>query len=271
MNTNQESYKNKQTANGSILMNLPCKHSVANMPLEEKGYHCQSCDKHLIDFRGKEQQEINQIIQNTPNRVCGVFHSHQLHYKVSTVAFSKAQSRVGLSLLGILGFLGPVISSCTTTEEHATELKQNAFNKLQFPMHLKGIMQDEKTGKPLANASVQILQKDQVILSGKTDEKGQFDLVIHENDLKQETFELAFGSKGYVADTLQKQQLLSYRSGKKIQLTIQAEPEKCIKTTHKTFNGKEIPMPGEVIVEGEVVEPIPTSLGVPAIEKPEKP
>lgn len=252
-------------------MNLPCKHSVANMPLEEKGYHCQSCDKHLIDFRGKEQQEINQIIQNTPNRVCGVFHSHQLHYKVSTVAFSKAQSRVGLSLLGILGFLGPVISSCTTTEEHATELKQNAFNKLQFPMHLKGIMQDEKTGKPLANASVQILQKDQVILSGKTDEKGQFDLVIHENDLKQETFELAFGSKGYVADTLQKQQLLSYRSGKKIQLTIQAEPEKCIKTTHKTFNGKEIPMPGEVIVEGEVVEPIPTSLGVPAIEKPEKP
>jgi hypothetical protein len=255
--------------NGKLLMNLPCKHSIQSMKQEDAGYHCSSCDKHLIDFRGKQRNEIIEHLRNTTEKVCGVFERSQFEFKVSTVAFSAAQSRLGLSLLGILGFLGPVITSCEPSSEDATELKQHAFSQLKFPMQIKGTLENEATGKAVSSGTIQVLQNGRVIRKVKTDASGKFVLILEKHDLEKEHFDLVFSGNGIIQDTLKNQ---GTNQGK-IQLKIQAEPSQCGtetgKVVKKSINETYYATPGEMIVEGKMlyVEPEAT-LGEPSVEEP---
>jgi hypothetical protein len=232
------------------------------------GYYCSSCEKVLTDFRHKSETEIKQIITSNPGKVCGIFHNHQISSKTSHVALSIASYRVGLSLLGILGFLGPVISSCESAPDDATVVKQKAFNKLKFPLKISGQLKDEQTGKPLAKSPVEIQQDGKTILIGITDKDGNFELTVNRKDLKEETFDLIYLAKNHTGDTLQKQSIESFARGKKLILTLKAEAVKC-----DVKNG-EIPIPGEPVIEGEMIpyeEEIPLA-GKPAmIVEPEPP
>lgn len=247
-------------------MSLPCNQSHTQMEKRDGAYYCSSCEKVLTDFRQKTDIEIKQIITSSPGRVCGIFHNHQISSKTSHVALSNASYRVGLSLLGILGFLGPIISSCESAPDDAALVKQKAFNKLKFPMKISGQLKDEKTGKPLAKSRVEIQQDGKTILKGYTDEGGNFELTVNKEDLKKETFDLIYLSKNHVADTLHKQNLESIAKGKKLILTLKAEPAKC----HYTLGEAPIQINGDVI-EGEVPPDSyePPTPGVPVIEEPD--
>lgn len=227
-------------------MSLPRNQSHTQMKKRDGGYYCSSCEKVLTDFRQKTEPEIKQIITSNPGKVCGIFHNHQISSKTSHVALSNASYRVGLSLLGILGFLGPIISSCESAPDDATVVKQLAFNKLKFPMKISGQLKDEKTGKPLAKSPVEIQQGGKTILKGYTDEAGNFELTVNKKDLKEETFELIYLAKNHRADTLHQQTMESFAKGKKLILTLKAEAVKC-----NVKNG-EVPVPGEMIIEGEI-------------------
>lgn len=240
------------------MMTLPCKMHLSDLNKTEKGFHCASCDKVLIDFRGKNNEETVSIIQTTPKKVCGIFEPHQFDYKVSTLQVLSSQRSIGLSLLGILGFLGPIVSSCETQDVKATEIKTKAFNNLKFPMTISGILKDEKTGKALAFSPVAIQQNGVVILKGMTDASGNFSFTINQNDLKQETFDLIFSSKDHIPDTLKQQTLFGYRKQQKLSLTLKAEA-KCV----KTIRYDEQVLQGDVAVEGIMIEP-PLS-GVPEV------
>lgn len=253
-------------------MSLPCKQSYERMQQRDGGYYCESCEKVLHDFRQKTNEEIHQVITAGPGKVCGVFNNHQISSKVSHVALSGASYRVGLSLLGILGFLGPVVSSCESAPDNATVVKQKAFNKLKFPMVISGQLKDEKTRKPLAKSPVEIQQNGKTILEGLTDEHGNFELTVQEKDLKNETFDLIYQAKNHRADTLSKQQLKSFEKGRKLVLTLKAEAEKChLKTGEVPVHQ----LTGDVIVEGELPTIDPTdgisTPGVPIIENTQKP
>lgn len=229
-------------------MSLPCNQSHTQMEKREDGYYCSSCEKILTDFRQKTETEIKQIITANPGKVCGIFHNHQISSKTSHVALSNASYRVGLSLLGILGFLGPVISSCESAPDDATIVKQKAFSKLKFPLKISGQLKDEKTGLPLAKSPVEIQQEGKTILKEYTDEAGNFELTVNQKDLRKETFDLIYLAKNHVADTLQKQYIDSFAKGKKLILTLKAEAVKC------QLKMGEIPIPGEPVIEGEVIE-----------------
>ncbi len=228
-------------------MSLPCNQSHTQMEKRDGGYYCSSCEKTLTDFRQKTEPEIKQIISSNPGRVCGIFHNHQVRSKTSHVALSNASYRVGLSLLGILGFLGPITSSCESAPDDAALVKQKAFNKLKFPMKISGQLKDEKTGEPLAKSPVEIQQDGKTILKGYTDEAGNFELTVNKEDLKKETFDLIYLSKNHIADTLHKQNLESLAKGKKLILTLKAEPAKC----HYTLGEAPSQINGDVI-EGDV-------------------
>lgn len=218
------------------------------MEQRDGGYYCKSCEKVLVDFRQKTEPEIKHIITSNPGKVCGVFYNHQISSKTSRVALSNAYYRVGLSLLGILGFLGPIISSCESAPDDAALVKQKAFNKLKFPMTISGQLKDEKTGKPLANSPVEIQQDGNTILKAYTNESGNFELTVNKKDLKKETFDLIYHAYQYGADTLHQQNMVSFAKGKKLILTLKAEAVKC-----NVKNGEvPIAVPGEMIVEGEM-------------------
>lgn len=226
------------------------------MEKREKGYHCKSCDHVLTDFRNSSNEEIQTVLQASPGKICGIFYPSQFDYKVSHVQLP-AFKAVGLSLLGILGFLGPVITSCDSNPA-ATEHKQKAFNQLKFPMHLTGKVNDEKTGKPLPFFEVEILQHGRLIKTVKTDKDGNFDILINEKDLDEEVFKLAIGRNGSKKNTITSN--LSKFRNKKVKLTIQASL------------AKTLPVPGYVepkvincsAIEGEIIPPEPLG-GVPAM------
>ncbi|AEA42289.1 hypothetical protein [Fluviicola taffensis] len=246
------------------IMSLPCNQSHTKMEKRDGGYYCSNCEKVLTDFRHKSPTEIKQIITSSPKKVCGVFNNDQISSKTSHVALSNASYRVGLSLLGILGFLGPVITSCESAKDDAAFVKQKAFNKLKFPMTISGQLKDEKTGKPLAKSPVEIQQDGKTILKGYTDESGNFELVVNRKDLKSETFELIYLAKSHLADTLKKQQLSSFKKGQKLILTLKAEATKC----NVTRGEVPIAVPGEMIVEGEIAPDYydPPTAGIPVME-----
>lgn len=248
-------------------MSLPCNQSHTRMEKRDGGYYCSSCEKTLTDFRQKTETEIKHIIASNPGKVCGIFYNHQISSKVSHVALSNASYRVGLSLLGILGFLGPITSSCESAPDDAATVKQKAFNKLKFPMKISGQLKDEKTGKPLAKSPVEIQQDGKTILKGFTDEAGNFELTLHKDHLKQETFDLIYVSKNHLADTLHQQNLESFAKGKKLILTLKAEPAKC-----KMKMGEvPIEITGDVI-EGEIPpDYMQPTAGVPIMEEAPKP
>jgi len=226
------------------------------MEKRENGYHCKNCDHVLTDFRNSTNAEIQTALQASPGKICGVFYPSQFEYKVSHVQLPAFRA-VGLSLLGILGFLGPVITSCET-EPSATEHKQKAFNQLKFPMHIKGKVNDEKTGKSLPFFEVEILQHGKLIKTVKTDKDGNFDILINEKDLDEEVFKLAIGGNGFENDTITSS--VSKFRNKKVKLTIQAQAETKICAPGKT----ESVYVTTNTIEGEMMPPAILG-GIPAM------
>jgi len=258
------------------ILSLPCKTPFHELSSGEKGYHCSNCDKVLTDFRGKTDEEVVRTIQSADNKICGIFHPKQYDFKTSQLSFSAAQRRVGLSLLGILGFLGPVVTACSDSQskDAAIETKQKAFNNLKFPMKVEGTLKDEKTGKPLGLAMVSIYQNGKVIRNDRTDENGNFSIVLQKGDLIRESFDFILSKDAYETDTL-KSFVLGKTAGKqKIQLTLKAGVEACV----PTLGALPPQLSGEPIMEGEVSwtpEPVmppsvpcpePPTAGIPMVE-----
>ncbi|WP_430406405.1 hypothetical protein [Fluviicola sp.] len=186
------------------ILTLPCKQNLQTLEKRSQDYYCNSCDKVLTDFRGKSDSEIESILANSTKQICGIMYPSQFDYKRSELIIPRYQSRIGLSLLGILGFLGPILSSCEekpkTTE---VRLKKDAFQTLHFPLILKGTLTDNNSSDPLCHSEVELIQNGKVIRKEKTNEKGEFEIKIREKDLKDETFELAYHSPQYFSDTLE--------------------------------------------------------------------
>jgi|GEM_PF-2221773 len=248
-------------------LSLPCKMHFDDLSEEEKGYHCSNCDKVLTDFRDKSNEEVVDTIRASEKQVCGVFHQSQFDFKTSSVHFSASQRRVGLSLLGILGFLGPVMTGCS--DDHpkndlntgSQEIKQKAFNNLKFPMSVEGTLKDEKTGLPLALADVSIFQNGKVIRTGKTDAQGNFGMILQQSDLIKENFDFIVSKKAYETDTLRAFSLGKASAGQKIRLTIKADT-RCVKSNNVKWNG-------EPIVEGIAEMPLPPPPDIVGISTPQ--
>lgn len=247
------------------IMTLPCNMRLEDLTTQQTGFHCVSCDKVLTDFRGKTNEETIRTIQTNPGKVCGIFHPSQFDFKVSHISFPTLQTSVGLSLLGILGFLGPVVSSCETSGNQSHSIKQKAFNKLQFPMHVSGVLNDENSNQPLPNAVIHLQQNGKTIQTVYSDAHGNFEFVLQKGDLIRETFDLIFTEKGHVSDTTHNYPLSAGTSGEKIHLTLKAETGICTKTIENTL----CPAPGEVLIEGITVpEPAPASVQITGFIKP---
>ncbi|HLP53474.1 MAG TPA: hypothetical protein VK151_00515 [Fluviicola sp.] len=251
------------------ILSLPCNMHLDDFTQREKGYHCAQCDKVLKDFRDKSNDEIIATIRSTPGRVCGIFTSDQYDFKVSQVTLPRLTQSVGLSLLGILGFLGSVVTSCETVTKETAPIRKNAFNKLKFPMHVTGTLRDEKTKEPIANAWLELQQNGKTIRKVYTDEHGYFDFTIKKGDLVKETFDLLVDGKHHDADTLRNQSALTASHGRKISLTLKASVSKCEKNVQEVFNVPNT-IEGDVIFVG-VEDPTPPEEPLDRMETPGEP
>jgi hypothetical protein len=238
------------------LMTLPCKKSFSELRAE--GFHCSSCNKKLVDFRNRSTEEINATIRNSEQKVCGVFDSRQFASKVSHLPIGPLGMKVGMSLLGILGFLGPVVLSSCTDAKEAQEEKQNAFDNLKFPMSVEGTLIDEETKAPLPFASVSILQNGKIVKQVSADGRGNFSVRIERDDFHSENFDFIVGGR----DTLEDFRLGSFAGKQRVRLTICADARDC--TIGSGMLGK-VSSSGAAYQPGEIavyVEPM-TGVSIP--------
>ena len=82
----------------------PCPMKTAQFTPAVGGHHCASCNKVVIDFRGKSNEEITAVLHSRyGQKTCGVFHPKQVttgfRFQFSVVRFAAALLLVFGSLL----------------------------------------------------------------------------------------------------------------------------------------------------------------------------
>ena len=248
------------------ILTLPCKYNIGDFGQRNGAHHCNACDHNLVDFRNATDEEIAAALKAAGSKTCGIFRNDQTVARTSVFQLG-LQRRVGLSLLGILGFISPVVlTSCDSAQD--TEQQQNAFSKLRFPMQLKGTLTDKRTNKPISNAEISILQNDKTLLTGKTDDKGRFHIEVKEGDLSDSHFDLVLARLGYTNDTLHAVDSWNNNKQQHMQLTLQAVPkESSVCTPGKTELKAGFIEPVPVL--GKAVEPYPTTQGEVMLPEPE--
>lgn len=254
------------------LLTLPCKYSINDFSAEGNGnYHCSSCDRVLTDFRTFEAEEISKRIREASEKTCGIFRPDQVAARRHTISLG-LRSQLGLSLLGILGFVGSsLLTSCETPQQSVEKSnkdhlkkEENAFSRLKFPMNVNGTITDKLTKKAVNEAKIRIVQNGKDLVSVLSGKDGTFSLDILEGMLSETRFDLIVERQHYINDTLHGLEDHTPKKLRNLTLTLEAKPAVCI------------PVPGETIsVEGDVmyienVRHETMMTGIPIPDEPEQ-
>ena len=55
----------------------PCSVDYDSLPYDEVKRFCGSCEKHVYDFRGKDEAYLNEVFRQT-GKVCGIYYEDQI-------------------------------------------------------------------------------------------------------------------------------------------------------------------------------------------------
>lgn len=92
-------------------LKFPCSQRPDSMKKSEKGFYCQGCDKSIHDFRGKNKEEIMEVLCSSTTEVCGVFDTPMIrskmerHFSLFRMAFA-AVFFLGLSSTDLMAQVG---------------------------------------------------------------------------------------------------------------------------------------------------------------------
>ncbi|MDG1398393.1 MAG: energy transducer TonB [Polaribacter sp.] len=94
----------------------PCNENWNTMTPKEKGRFCSSCDKTVVDFTEKTNEEIQYyLVENKNQRVCGHFYKKQLDsivIEIPPITFQKRLSFQKLFILALFLTMGTTLFSC---------------------------------------------------------------------------------------------------------------------------------------------------------------
>jgi hypothetical protein len=212
------------------ILTLPCKYTLSDLGQKDGQHHCKACDHSIRDFRNATGEEISRAIAESDQRTCGIFYPAQVSHKTTTYQLG-IQRRVGLSLLGILGFISPVaLTSCDETtsvpETNKDVSKEDAaFAQLKFPMIVSGYLRDKANNDPLAMSEISICQNNTIIRTVKTDTDGFFTVKLEKKDLSSADFDLVIERLSYKPDTVREIGHLAKEDRTHLVLKLEAYPK----------------------------------------------
>jgi len=135
----------------------PCHEDWDKMTPTEKGRHCESCQKEVVDFSALSDQQILDLFAKNSSGLCGRFQSTQLDRQLFlrparvTTPWAKAGLLAASLLLAV-----PSIGQQNVSVKTEQALKQAPSLTNSSPSQLvTGIVVDEK-GEPLIHATVLI-------------------------------------------------------------------------------------------------------------------
>lgn len=166
----------------------PCHENWNQMTPVEQGRFCSSCQKNVIDFTAKDDEEILDFFKNYSGNTCGRFSNNQLNRPIEVIELKPASSflKYAASLL-----LPALLFSTRGKSQFKEQLPKQVCEKTSYtspstsiriggvsatPVKTKfftvrGIVIDIDTKNPIAMASVMIKGKNTGVV---TDEKGYF-------------------------------------------------------------------------------------------------
>ncbi len=198
---NQQSLKtsgmNNNSSNNSkqITIPTPCHEDWGKMSPQQKGRHCASCDKVVVDFTKSSKKEIIDHLETAEGKTCGRFTSDQISRSHQTSNLAK----IAASIMAIVGTqtalnaqVGQVmIMGEAVAPDHSITI--NALNTV--PYKLVGIVHSE-TGKALTNAKVSVYSSGKMVKSVMTDENGNYSLEFPEGSISTKSIDLRVFSPG---------------------------------------------------------------------------
>jgi hypothetical protein len=210
------------------------------------GKYCGACDRHIKDYTGLSQVELNNALSADTTYSCGRFRPDQLGLNRTVLNISNFKS-VGLSVLGLLGLGLPDQAIAQSSENTVNEIKQ-PLSKLKFPLTIQGTISETFDSRkfPVPCANVQILQNNKVVKTNQADRKGYFSIDINEGELNESSFDMFVSSYfcgyDYKPDTLFKIPLDSALKDKvfALELTLTSDKQGDPWTGHVSYTQSEI-------------------------------
>jgi len=187
----------------------PCHEDWHKMSPVEQGRFCGSCQKNVIDFTTKSDEEIISFFNNYNGSSCGRFTNEQLNRPIQSIELKPASRfiKYAASLLLPAAFVSAKINAQTTTPvigdtttaaqiDLPEEIILGTFIKAPPVKEklVRGQVVDAETNEPLSNVSVMIKGTNKGVF---TDANGRFTLpitngkeVIHYSNVGYETAEI---------------------------------------------------------------------------------
>lgn len=186
----------------TISIPKPCHEDWSKMTPNEQGAFCSACQKLVIDFSLKTENEIYEVLSNTNGVVCGRFDELQLNRPIHKTELNNGWLRwkaVAVGLLAVLGinrltagtdtahklakkvndFAQDSVSSKPATVIMPVEEKKYNWTDKDTSIHIGGVVIDVETSKPVPFATVQLGKSSVGIV---TDIDGNFSFVIKRTD-----------------------------------------------------------------------------------------
>jgi len=190
----------------SIVLNVPkpCTEGWDNMTSDDKGRHCTSCNKTVIDFTLYTDKELADFFKKISGNVCGRINNYQVNRSIliteqpnrsifHRLFFSTALA----SWLGITSTASAQVYVSPNQSEQTDVKQQNGSGK-----YLKGILTDSNTNQALPFANIELKDNGSTLESVYTDIDGNFKFHIP-NDLKNKFFTVRASYEGYIEKTLE--------------------------------------------------------------------
>lgn len=173
----------------SISIPEPCNENWSIMTPEEKGRHCKSCQKTVIDFTRMPKVKIAEFVTEQKGSLCGRFSSDQLNVELIPPKPSKMWMKYAAIILGLVPALGygqeatipqkpieemrlPPITGDIILEERG-EIKTRTNPVIQ-EIQISGIITDFDSKEILSEASIINYQAKKVQKKINVDKNGRF-------------------------------------------------------------------------------------------------
>lgn len=167
------------------------------MTRQEKGKHCASCNKVVVDLSLYSDKELLDFFKNVNGKICGRVNKYQLNRDISYSEPSRLSYFFKMAFGATLAsWLGMITNASAQEKSHpypvghintVTAINSDSTKKAEKTSQVKGRVIDVESKTPIAFANVSVETMDQKsVWSGVTDTAGSFSIAIPQEFLNEQ-------------------------------------------------------------------------------------
>lgn len=201
----------------SISIPEPCHEKWSDMTPAEKGRHCKSCQKTVVDFTAMPKVKIAEFVTESKGNLCGRFSNDQLNVELLPPKPTKSWMKYAAIVMGLIPAVGfgqkvtqPVVPQNPTHQSPIRgkiKLDANPQKDIQNKnVNVSGIVVDAHDGEPKILAQIKIMKDGKLLQTIETNFEGEFKTEIPEQA------HLVIYYPGYTPQNISYKQIISQKN-----------------------------------------------------------